>query len=58
MSDGRARLRIFAQIGEKVLLYQLADVEVTSHAEVPEVLRTVADGYAEQFPDLLGIPSP
>jgi protein-tyrosine phosphatase len=56
VSDNRARVRLFAQIGDSVLLYQLADQTVTSHADVPELLRAVADAYAEQHPDLPGIP--
>lgn len=40
-----ARVRIFAQVGDSVLLYPLADVQVSSHAEVPELLRTIADAY-------------
>lgn len=58
MSDGRARLRIHAQIGDNVLLYQLADVEITGHDDVPDVLRKIADEYAELRSTLPNIPKP
>lgn len=51
-----ARVRIFAQVGDSVLLYQLADETVSSHDEMPALLRAIADGYAEQRPDLPGLP--
>lgn len=56
MSDGSARVRLFAQIGDNALLFELVDTTVTSHAQMPELLRAVADTYAEQFPDLPGLP--
>lgn len=57
-----ARVRIYAQIGDTALLHQLADVEVNNHAEVPDLLRTIADEYGNQrwagvgVPKLPGIP--
>jgi hypothetical protein len=52
VSDGRAQLRVYAQIGDSPLLYELADVEIDSHDDVPAVLRTIADEYAEKWPEL------
>lgn len=58
MSDGAARVRLFAQLGDSPLLYELADATITSHDQMPELLRAVADGYAEQVPHLPGLPPP
>lgn len=58
MIQPSARVRVYAQIGEHGLLHTLADDSVTSHAELAQLLRALADEYAEKLPDLSGILSP
>lgn len=51
--NGKALLRVYAQIGDNVLLYQLGDGEVTSHADVVQKLRDIADAYEQLTPEQL-----
>jgi hypothetical protein len=47
VSDGSARIRIYAQVGDNPEMCLLADVEATSHADVPDLLRVIADNYGQ-----------
>lgn len=51
--NGKAVLRVYAQIGDSVLLYQLGAGEVASHAEVAQKLRDIADAYEQLTPEEL-----
>lgn len=51
--NGKAVLRIWAQVGDSALLYELGGGEVVSHAEVAQKLRDIADAYEELDPSQL-----
>lgn len=51
--NGKALVRVYAQIGDNVLLYQLGAGEVTSHAELVQQLRDIADAYEQLTPEEL-----
>lgn len=50
---GKALVRVYAQIGDNVLLYQLGAGEVASHAEMAQKLRDIADAYEQLTPEEL-----
>lgn len=51
--SGKALVRIWAQIGDNALLYELGSGEVASHAELAAKLHEVADAYADMDPRTL-----